>query len=176
MSVFLIPKAGVYVYLPENSKMNSPASRKPQVWADISSGWKVCAGIWGTCSCGMPERWVCVFGCKHWAGPAGELGTHGLGERGMYTHRSNRLSLPALQEEEGMRLSVLMWVLVVLGWGLLAYRWLLCGRPWLVSLVCAQAIWTQLCCCLNLLTGKCQLCPLVQNRGTPGSWSCWRQQ
>lgn len=39
------PKTGVHGYLPENSKLNSPATRRrPQIWEGVSDGWKVCAG------------------------------------------------------------------------------------------------------------------------------------
>ena len=50
----------------------------------------------------------CVsVGSEHWAGPAGELGTCGVGECRVCDHTSELLSLPA-QEEEGMGVSVLV--------------------------------------------------------------------
>lgn len=61
------PKPGVHVYLPDNSKLNSPARRRPQVCAGASGEWKICASIWGRLQvwdpCGTSMCWQWALDC-----------------------------------------------------------------------------------------------------------------
>lgn len=100
------------MYLPENSKLNSAAGRRPWVWAGVSG---VIRGIWPGGPPGVGgylgapagvgclwDGWVSV-GSEHWAGRAGDLWVGGCQ---VCAQRGDLLTLPA-QKEVGTGLSVL---------------------------------------------------------------------